>query len=187
MKLKSFGEIRHSISCRDCDKPWMAFSRTLLAVLNSGVSTRWRLACIIYDIVLATEFFSCFLGSRFLYPLCETGFIVTDKGATVPLCSYKWPFCSLWHCSWIALSLIHSLHSLSFPVLYHSQVCVSSLSHTSSFLTSICLVSSQIPVSVLHICFSSAALRLRSTLPPFCLHFDLLAFRFFNIFIFVTL
>lgn len=37
------------------------FSRTLLAVLNSGVLTPWRLACIIYDIVL-TEFFPASWG-----------------------------------------------------------------------------------------------------------------------------
>lgn len=60
----------------------MAFSRTLLAVLNSWVLTRWRLACIIYDIVLATEFFSCFLGNRFLYPLCETRVLLFRSAVT---------------------------------------------------------------------------------------------------------
>lgn len=38
------------------------FSTTLLAVLNSGVLTPWRPACIIYDIVL-TEFFPASWGA----------------------------------------------------------------------------------------------------------------------------
>lgn len=42
----------------------MVFSRILLAVLNSGVLTRWRLTCIIYDTVLITESSCHFLGSR---------------------------------------------------------------------------------------------------------------------------
>ena len=182
-RQKSFGETKHIISCRDCKKKSlvMAFSRTLLALLNFGVwpCGGWHALSMT---VLVTEFLSCFLGNRFCIPLCKTGFSDTDKGAAAPLC------CSLQApCRRLFFSAVTFFPDFSFwlPViyflslcLYHSNVYISSLSHTFSSSTSIMsFVSPFFPpcnlcylksVSVLYICVLSAASR-PPRAPPLCL------------------
>lgn len=70
----------------------MAFSRTLLAVLNSGVLTRWRLTCIIYDTVLITESSCRFLGSRCCIPDGRRVSRLRTRVLLSSLCRYKSPF-----------------------------------------------------------------------------------------------
>lgn len=67
-KWKSCGETKHCISCRDCKKILYGLFKNSLGCFKFRGLTRWRLACIIYDIVLITEFLCCFLGNRFSIP-----------------------------------------------------------------------------------------------------------------------
>ncbi len=178
-KRKSFGETKHSISCRDCKISCMAFSGTLLPVWNSGVLTRWRLACIIYDIVLITEFLSCFLGNRFCIPCVR--WVFQSQTRVLLFCSavaYKLPVAS-YSLHWLfpkssRLSVINSLHSFCLFVCIVSLKCIHLITKPYFFLSDfhmscvfsffLQLVLSQIYVSVLYSCCFSVASRLRPTL-----------------------
>lgn len=84
-KLESFGEIRHSISCRDCIKILnglfknspRCFKFRGFDPVEAGMHNLWH--CPHYRVLLLLP------GESILYPLCETDFIVTYKGVAVLL------------------------------------------------------------------------------------------------------
>lgn len=84
-QLESFGEIRHSISCRDCIKILnglfknspRCFKFKGFDPVEAGMHNLWH--CPHYRVLLLLP------GESILYPLCETDVIVTYKGAAVLL------------------------------------------------------------------------------------------------------
>lgn len=157
-KWKSFGEIKHSISCRDW-KSWMAFFKNSPGCFKFRGLTRWRLACIIYDIVLITEFLSCFLGNRFCIPCVRW----VSQSQTRVLLFYsavanKLPVSvssSLHHFTFSSVPFLSVCYTLSVTLCCITQmyIYISSLSHTCSSLTSVCRsFPTTCVISNLHLC-----------------------------------